>query len=140
MEPTSAEDPIMQEEIFGPLLPVVEIDGPDVAIEVIRSKPRPLALYIFSGSRRHQKRILETTLSGGAAINTTVLQIANPYLPFGGIGSSGMGQYHGRASFETFTHRKSILRKSNLIEIPMQYPPYNGKLRMLKWFYKVKRA
>ncbi len=126
------EDPIMQEEIFGPLLPVMDYDDLSEAIAYVRKLPRPLALYFFSNSRRNIDRVLKDISFGGGCINDTLLQFASPHLPFGGTGSSGMGSYHGKASFDTFSHQKSILRKPWLIETPLRYPPYKNKLRFLK--------
>ena len=132
----SPEDPIMQEEIFGPLLPVVEFISLDEAISYVRERPKPLSLYFFSESREKQERVLQTLSFGGGCINDVVVHFASPYLPFGGIGTSGMGSYHGRASFETFTHKKSILKKSNLFDLAIRYAPYGEKLRRLKRFLK----
>lgn len=130
------EDPIMQEEILGPLLPVLEYETLEEAASFINSRPKPLALYFFSENRKKQKMILKQTSSGGGCINDTVVHLASPYLPFGGIGNSGMGAYHGKASFETFSHKKSILKKSNLLDINLRYPPYERKMKKLKMFLK----
>ncbi|HHW61883.1 MAG TPA: aldehyde dehydrogenase [Syntrophomonadaceae bacterium] len=124
--------PIMQEEIFGPLLPVMAFDDLKQLPSLLNSRPKPLALYFFSTHREHQKIMLENTSFGGGCINDTIMHLATPYLPFGGVGESGMGSYHGSWSFDTFSHRKSVLKKSNLIDIKLRYPPYTGKLSLLK--------
>ncbi|MBD2017612.1 aldehyde dehydrogenase [Microcoleus sp. FACHB-53] len=124
--------PIMQEEIFGPILPVLEYTDLNEAIALIKARPKPLALYLFSHNQQHQQRVLQETSSGGVCINDTVLHVAFPLLPFGGVGSSGMGRYHGQASFETFSHQKSLLNRSFLLDLKLRYPPYQGKLKLLK--------
>lgn len=127
------ESPIMQEEIFGPLLPVLGYETLDEAIGFVNSRPKPLALYFFSDNKKKQKKVLQQTSFGGGCMNDTVLHVASR-LPFGGVGNSGMGSYHGRASFETFSHRKSVLKRSNLIDLRLRYAPFNGKLKKLKRF------
>ena len=121
----------MQEEIFG-FLPVMAFDDLKQLPSLLNSRPKPLALYFFSTHREHQKIMLENTSFGGGCINDTIMHLATPYLPFGGVGESGMGSYHGSWSFDTFSHRKSVLKKSNLIDIKLRYPPYTGKLSLLK--------
>ena len=119
------DDPIMQEEIFGPVLPVLEYEHFDDIYRIIERNPKPLAAYIFTRNKKLAREFLWKTQSGSAAINDTVLQIASPYLPYGGVGYSGMGRYHGRKSFETFSNMRSVLVKSNLLDITLRYPPYN---------------
>ncbi len=119
------EDPIMQEEIFGPILPIIEFDDFEEVYGIIGQHPKPLATYIFSGNKKRIKEFLSRTQSGTAAVNETVMQIASPYLPFGGIGTSGLGRYHGKKSFETFSNMRSVLVKSNLFDIWLRYPPYS---------------
>jgi len=119
------DDPIMQEEIFGPVLPVIDFENFDDVYRIIEQNPKPLATYIFTRNKRLAREFLQKTQSGSACINETVLQIASPYLPYGGIGSSGMGRYHGKTSFETFSNMRSVLVKSNLLDINLRYPPYN---------------
>jgi aldehyde dehydrogenase (NAD+) len=126
------DDPIMQDEIFGPLLPVIGYDDLSEAISRVRKLPRPLALYFFSNNRQHQERILKEISFGGGCINDTLLYFASPYLPFGGVGSSGIGSYHGKASFDTFSHPKGILKKPLGFDIPLRYPPFKNKLKLLK--------
>jgi aldehyde dehydrogenase (NAD+) len=117
---------LMNEEIFGPILPIVAIDGVDDAIRFVLERPKPLALYIFTESGRAADRILEHTSSGGACINDTVSHFAIDDLPFGGVGESGMGAYHGRHGFETFSHRKGVLDRSTRVDPFLRYPPYDG--------------
>lgn len=127
------EDPVMQDEIFGPVLPVITFNDFSEIYPVINRHPKSLAAYIFTGSKKLANEFLSKTQSGSAAINDTVMQIASPYLPFGGIGPSGIGRYHGKKSFETFSNMKSVMEKSNLLDIPVRYPPYTAfKEKMLR--------
>ncbi|HEY9621856.1 MAG TPA: aldehyde dehydrogenase [Crinalium sp.] len=132
MDQVPLDAALMQEEIFGPILPVVEYEDLEEAIALINARPKPLALYIFSRSQQIQNRILKETSSGGAAINDTVMQFGVSALPFGGVGDSGIGQYHGKASFDTFSHYKSVLYKPFWLDIKLRYAPYKGKLGLLK--------
>lgn len=118
-------DPIMKEEIFGPVLPVIDFERFDDVYEIIELNSKPLATYIFSTNKKLVREFLSRTRSGNAAVNDTVMQIASPYLPYGGIGSSGIGRYHGKKSFETFSNMRSVLVKSNLLDIWLRYPPYS---------------
>ncbi len=135
------ENPIMEEEIFGPILPVIEVEDltanlQDV-LDKIRKRPKPLALYLFSNDKEVQNKILESVPYGGGCINDTIIHLATPYMGFGGVGESGMGSYHGKRSFDTFTHYKSIVKKSNVIDLPMRYHPYSKeKLNLIKKFLK----
>jgi aldehyde dehydrogenase (NAD+) len=129
---TDMDDELMQEEIFGPILPIVEYENLDEAIKIIRSKPRPLSLYIFTRSSKVQQKIIRSTQSGTGGINETVVHFINPYLPFGGVGKSGMGRYHGKYSFQTFSYKRSFLDKSTWIDIPLRYPPYDRKMWLIK--------
>lgn len=124
-------DPIMQEEIFGPLLPILSFMDLEQAVEEIASRPHPLALYLFSEHEPTQNLVTNRLQFGGGCINDTVLQICSPYLPFGGIGGSGMGSYHGKAGFDTFTHYKSVLRKPLFPDNPLRYAPYTKTKRHL---------
>ena len=133
LDNVSESDPVMQEEIFGPVLPVLTFESLDEALKIVLDRPRPLALYIFSNSRKKQKIILQRTESGTACINESVVHFINPYLPFGGIGRSGMGRYHGRFSFETFSYKRPVMNKSNILDPNIRYPPYNNnKVRIIK--------
>lgn len=118
-------DPIMQEEIFGPILPVLEYESIEEVYSIIDQNPKPLATYIFSRNRRLIREFLMKTQAGTAGVNETVMQIASSYLPYGGLGPSGLGRYHGRKSFETFSNMRSVLEKSNLFDIWIRYPPYS---------------
>jgi len=130
------DDPVMQEEIFGPILPLIEYDDLEQVMSALRTRPKPLALYIFSKDKARQERVLTELSYGGGCVNDTVLHLANPWLPFGGVGASGIGSYHGKTSFETFSHRKSILKQPLLMDIPFRYPPYEGKLKFLRRLLK----
>ncbi|HOD15248.1 MAG TPA: aldehyde dehydrogenase [Spirochaetota bacterium] len=131
------KDPIMQEEIFGPLLPVMTFRDLGEAIDIVNGRPRPLALYYFSKSKRNQKRVLRETASGGGCINDTVSHVGSQELPFGGIGDSGMGRYHGRSGFETFSHQRGILTRSFWPDVMLRYPPYRKKDRLLKALFRI---
>lgn len=127
------DDPVMQEEIFGPVLPVISFSDFSEVYSVVNRNPKSLAAYIFTTSKRLAGEFLSKTQSGSVAVNDTVMQIASPHLPFGGIGPSGMGRYHGRKSFETFSNMRSVMEKSNLIDLPVRYPPYTQlKTKILK--------
>lgn len=132
LQDVSSESPVMQEEIFGPLLPVLTYKTLDEAIDYVHSLPKPLALYLFSEDRVTQKRILEETSSGSVNINETLSQITSITLPFGGVGESGMGCYHGEESFRTFSHYKSVLHRSIRLDNTIKYAPYRTPLKYLK--------
>ena len=123
----------MQEEIFGPILPVIVFDNLDEVLSSLQNKPRPLACYLFTQSRQTESKVLHTLSFGGGCVNDTVIHLANHYLPFGGLGSSGMGSYHGKHSFVTFSHQKGILHAKSFCDIPFRYPPYTEKkLKLIK--------
>lgn len=127
------QDKVMEEEIFGPILPIIEYEVIKEAIKLINKRDKPLALYLFTENKLIQKIVMENVSYGGGCINDTMTHIVTPYLPFGGVGPSGLGSYHGYKSFETFSHLKSILKKSTKININFIYPPYNkDKLKLLK--------
>ena len=132
IEPTlvnsNFEDEIMQEEIFAPILPIITFEDLDEAIKKINSMSKPLALYIFSSSKNNQNKVLENCQFGGGCVNDTLVHIASSKLPFGGIKESGIGCYHGKAGFDTFTHYKSILDKKTWLDMPMRYQPF-GKIK-----------
>ena len=127
-----ADDPLMAGELFGPLLPVLSIGSLEEAIRRIRSGPKPLALYLFSRSRSAQQAVLAGTSSGGVCFNDVVMQVGVPDLPFGGVGASGMGTYHGKAGFDTFSHLRSVLRRPFWLDLPFRYPPYGDRLGLVK--------
>jgi aldehyde dehydrogenase (NAD+) len=131
------ESPIMQEEIFGPLLPVMTYKSLDECIKYIQSRPKPLALYLFTESKANRERILSTCSFGGGCINDAMIHIATSYMPFGGVGASGMGGYHGKKSFDTFTHYRSIFSQSTKMDVGVRYMPYSEKrLSLLKKMLK----
>ncbi|HEY9780159.1 MAG TPA: aldehyde dehydrogenase [Leptolyngbyaceae cyanobacterium] len=133
LDSVSLESPLMQEEIFGPILPVLTYSDISEAIAIVNQRPKPLALYLFSHNKNLQRRVLQSTSSGSVCINDTVMQFAVPGLPFGGVGSSGMGKYHGKASFDTFSHYKSVLNRSLILDVKLRYAPYTKtKLQLLK--------
>ena len=130
-------DPLMQEEIFGPVLPVVDFEEFNEVYEIIEKNPKPLATYIFSRNKKLIRDFLSRTQAGTASVNDTVMQIASPYLPYGGVGSSGIGRYHGKRSFDTFSNHRSVLVKSNLFDLPLRYPPYSAlKTKIVSFFLR----
>lgn len=126
----------MEEEIFGPILPIIEYDDFNEALDIVRAKSKPLSCYLFSEDENNTQRVLNELSFGGGAINDTLMHLANPNLPFGGVGASGIGQYHGKYSFDTFSHDKSYIFKSTRLDSSMIYPPYKGKLKYIKAFFK----
>ena len=140
IEPTVVEarasDEIMQNEIFGPILPILEIDGLDEAIAFVNARPKPLALYLFTADAQTSSAVADRTSSGSLLVNDVVMHMPMPGLPFGGVGQSGMGQYHGRFSFETFTHAKGVLHKRFWFDPPVRYAPYAPlKAKILRWLF-----
>lgn len=130
----SPDSPIMQEEIFGPILPLVPVDTMEEAMEFVRARPKPLALYVFSEDKKLCNRVLARCSSGGACVNDTLVHLSSSYLPFGGVGTSGMGAYHGKKGFESLSHIKSVVRTNTLFDLPLRYPPYPAWLKsVLKW-------
>lgn len=126
----------MQEEIFGPILPILTYSSEDEIESIITSYEKPLSLYVFSSNRLFAKNIIQKYSFGGGVINDTVVHFANHRLPFGGVGHSGQGAYHGIHSFNTFSHAKSVVNRFTWLDIPMRYAPYKGKLKLLKLFFK----
>lgn len=127
----------MSEEIFGPLLPIIEIESVDQAISFVNKREKPLALYIFSNNRQIQERIIRDTSSGAVMVNDCIIHISSKNLPFGGVGQSGMGAYHGFYSFKTFSHFKSVVRRPFYLDNPLRYPPYSPfKIKITKMFLK----
>jgi len=125
-------DPIMEEEVFGPILPVLDYGDVDEAIAAVNSRPLPLALYVFSRDERFQERVLRGTVAGGGCINDTGIHFTSVLLPLGGVGESGMGAYHGKASFDTFSRHRALVRRGFGLDLALRYPPYAGKLRWLR--------
>ncbi|MCR9130990.1 MAG: aldehyde dehydrogenase [bacterium] len=130
------DDPVMQDEIFGPILPLLTFSDIDDAIAQIHRTTRPLALYLFTTKDDVEKKVLEQVSFGGGAINDTIAQLGNHHLSFGGVGASGFGSYHGKASFDSFSHQKSIMKKNFLVDIPIRYAPYDGKIKWLKTIFR----
>ncbi|MBL4663919.1 MAG: aldehyde dehydrogenase family protein, partial [Flavobacteriaceae bacterium] len=133
----SFEDAIMQEEIFGPILPVIAYDSLDEVMSKVKELSRPLSCYVFTKSSKTKRKVLNELSFGGGMVNDAVMHITNSLLPFGGVGASGMGSYHGEAGFKTFTHYKSVIEKSNLFELPLKYFPHTKtKLWWINQFFK----
>ncbi|MDD4076292.1 MAG: aldehyde dehydrogenase family protein, partial [Eubacteriales bacterium] len=124
MQDVAWDDPVMREEIFGPVLPVLTYTDLDEAIAKITARPKPLALYLFTGDKAVEEKVLSRVSFGGGCVNDTVIHVATSYMPFGGVGESGMGGYHGKRSFATFTHYKSIVKKHTFMDLPIRYLPY----------------
>jgi aldehyde dehydrogenase (NAD+) len=128
---------VMQEEIFGPVLPIITYEKMREVTYYINSRPKPLALYLFTKNKKLEKYICKMISFGGGCINDTIIHLATPHMGFGGVGESGMGSYHGKQSFDTFSHKKSIVRKANWIDLPMRYQPYTKKKeKMVRMFLK----
>jgi len=130
------ESAVMQEEIFGPLLPVMEFESLHDVTTMLAGRPKPLALYLFTSSKKNEEYVIKATSFGGGCINDTIIHLSNPNLLFGGVGESGMGQYHGKGSYDTFTHPKSIIKKSNLLDVYLRYPPFKDHLNLLRKIMK----
>lgn len=141
LEPTILTDikpnsRITEEEIFGPILPVFEFEDLDDVIDYVNSKEKPLALYYFSENEKSIQKVLESTSSGGVTINDTIIHVASSHLPFGGVGSSGVGSYHGKSSFLNFSHSKSVVHRSTKFEFPFRFAPYKNKINLIKKIMK----
>jgi aldehyde dehydrogenase (NAD+) len=132
IEPTVIVDPppndaAMADEIFGPILPVITVESDDATVEFVNSRPKPLALYVFTSSPRRGRYLVDRIPSGGAVVNHIAMHCLIPTLPFGGVGASGMGAYHGRWGFETFSHRRAVLSKPAKPDPRLVYPPYSDR-------------
>ncbi len=141
IDPTLIDEPdlkseLMQNEIFGPLLPIISYQNEPELQTIIGSYEKPLSLYVFTKSERFSDFMLENFSFGGGCINDTVIHIANRNMPFGGVGHSGMGAYHGQSSFDTFSHKKSITKRGTWLDVPLRYAPYKDKLKTLKKLFK----
>jgi aldehyde dehydrogenase (NAD+) len=141
ISPTVIDEPsldsdLMKGEIFGPILPIISYSNLDDIDKIITKYEKPLSLYLFSNKRSFLEKIIGTYSFGGGAINDTVIHFANPKLPFGGVGLSGIGSYHGKHTFYTFSHKKPIVKKGNWLDLPLRYAPYKGKSKMIKFFLK----
>lgn len=141
IEPTllgnvSPDAAVMQDEIFGPILPILTVDGIEAALDFVAARPRPLALYCFTESRATRARVIRASSSGGICFNDTITHIIAKQLPFGGVGASGMGQYHGKAGFDAFTHHKSVMTRATWIDPRLRYPPTRSSLSAMKKAYR----
>lgn len=136
LDRVSWSDAVMQEEIFGPILPILTYQSVDDCIDKINLHPRPLALYIFTNNEELEQQILSEVSFGGGAVNDTIAQLGNHHLSFGGVGASGFGSYHGKASFDSFSHQKSVMKKPFWPDVPIRYAPYDGKLGLIKKIIK----
>lgn len=137
MTDVTAQHEVMHEEIFGPVLPIIEVDDVKEAYKFLKNRPSPLALYLFTSDRETKKMFLDKVPYGGGCINDTIIHLATSSMGFGGVGSSGMGSYHGKKSFETFSHEKSIVDKATWIDLPMRYQPYQSFYgRIIRFFLR----
>ena len=141
LAPTLIDEPlidseVMKDEIFGPILPILSYKSESDIYSILSKYDKPLGFYVFSTDKSFYKKMIETYSFGGGAINDTMIQFGNSKLPFGGVGESGIGAYHGRLSFDTFSHKKGIVIKSNWLDIPLRYAPYKNKLKKLKLLFK----
>ena len=137
LDNVSPGDPVMGEEIFGPVLPVLTFDRVEQALDFVNARPRPLALYLFTENKKTQELFLRRAAFGGGCINDTIIHLATSRMGFGGVGNSGMGSYHGRDSFRTFSHKKSVVKKSTRIDLPVRYAPVTPwKEKLLRLFLR----
>ena len=138
MDNVEYTDRVMGEEIFGPVLPILTYEDFDAMTGSLKDKDKPLALYLFSSDEKHINKVLKELSYGGGCINDVVIHLATSAMGFGGVGESGMGSYHGRDGFDTFTHYKSIVDKKTFIDLPMRYRPHKSKLyeKLLRMFLK----
>lgn len=132
LDQVSWEHPVMQEEIFGPILPVLSYNSLDEAIKIVNQQEKPLALYLFSSSEQRKERVLKNVSFGGGCINDSISHLINPNLPFGGVGQSGIGSYHGKSSFNLFSHQKGVVHRGTWVDLPLRYPPYKDRLPLLR--------
>lgn len=137
LDETDPAAPVMQEEIFAPILPMLCWQEREEVVRFVQSRPKPLALYLFTRDKEMERAVFDRCSFGGGCVNDAIVHLACSGLPFGGVGNSGMGSYHGKQSFDTFTHYRSVLKKANWLDLPMRYHPYGGeKLRWIKRFLK----
>ncbi len=138
MDQVTWDCPVMQEELFGPILPIITYDQRDTMLEYLVKMEKPLALYLFTQDQEMEQLVTTRLSYGGGCINDTIMHVANLSLPFGGVGQSGMGGYHGRQSFTTFTHGKGVVKGAKRWDIPLRYPPYDSprKLKLLRMFLR----
>ena len=138
MDNVTYDDPVMQEEIFGPIMPILTFDDFDAMVDDLKTKEKPLALYLFTSKKKHIRRVTTELSYGGGCINDVVIHLATSEMGFGGVGESGMGNYHGKAGFDAFSHIKSIVDKKTWLDLPMRYQPYRSKFyeKLLQIFLK----
>ena len=138
MDDVHADDAVMQEEIFGPILPILPFDDFDAVVDELKTKEKPLALYLFTSNKKHIRRVDTELCFGGGCVNDVVIHLATSEMGFGGVGESGMGSYHGRCGFDAFSHKKSMVNKKTWLDLPMRYAPYRSKFyaRLLRMFLK----
>lgn len=136
LDKVSWQDSVMQEELFGPILPVLCFTDHNELTELVSRQAKPLALYYFSQDAVKQRRVMSTMTFGGGCVNDTLVHLTEHHLPFGGVGASGQGRYHGKASFDAFSHQKSVLHRATWLDLPLRYPPYVGKLKLLRKMFR----
>ncbi len=141
MAPTVIDEPkldseVMKDEIFGPILPILSYSNEEDITNIIHKYNKPLSLYVFSTNNAFSKKMITSFSFGGGTINDTIVHFANPKLPFGGVGSSGIGSYHGKHTFYTFSHKKPVVKRGNWLDVPLRYAPYKGKIKLIKFFLK----
>ncbi|MDM0461396.1 aldehyde dehydrogenase [Clostridium perfringens] len=130
------DDPVMEREIFGPIFPILTFENLDEVIRVVNSKDKPLALYYFSEDKNKIEKVLNSTSSGGVTINDTLVHVSSSYLPFGGVGNSGMGEYHGKYSFDLFSNKKGVMNRKTFLDLKIRYAPFKNKLTIVKKIMK----
>ena len=135
LDETDPAAPVMQEEIFAPILPMLCWQEQEEVVRFVQSRPKPLALYLFTRDKEMERAVFARCSFGGGCVNDTIVHLACSGLPFGGVGNSGMGSYHGKQSFDTFTHYRSVLKKANWLDLPMRYHPYTDKKDKLVRFF-----
>jgi aldehyde dehydrogenase (NAD+) len=141
ISPTLIDEPglkseLMQNEIFGPILPIISYDMESELYDIIKSYEKPLSLYVFTSQTQFAEKVIRDFSFGGGCVNDTIMHIANKHLPFGGVGHSGMGAYHGKYSFDTFSHKKSISKKGTWLDVPLRYAPYKDRVTTLRKLFK----
>ena len=136
IDDVSLDSPLMKEEIFGPILPIQTFTEMSEALSVIQRNPDPLAFYVFTSESKKEKEWIDAVPFGSGCVNNTAWQFANHHLPFGGIGYSGIGAYHGKYSFDVFTHAKPVMKTPYWIDPNIKYPPFKGKMKWFKWFIR----
>lgn len=136
LDDVSMEAPVMNEEIFGPVLPILSFASREEALQIVQHNPNPLALYLFTSSSKNEKEWVQSVAFGGGYINNTAWHFTNHHIPFGGVGNSGMGVYHGKHSFDTFTRAKAVMKAPTWFDPSLKYPPFKGRLKIFKWLIK----